>query len=210
MSVEDEIQKIMDFASVGLTSLDVLFFPIQQIADSTETDIGVVGTASKILTGAGVVSVMGSMGMLYHKYVDIPPIIKWLLVPLILLHGGALLVLFGLLGFGKTKLIKGVEFGIKYVMPFLYTFVGIVIIPVMIIFPKSFLNMNYIGKVIYYLPAGLGVPPINKSPYYAIVILVRAGGLITSLAGQIIDLASGDSKETKELSSGDNQTISLT
>lgn len=208
MSVEDEIQKIMDFASVGLTSLDVLFFPIQQIADSTETDIGVVGTASKILTGAGVVSVMGSMGMLYHKYVDIPPIIKWLLVPLILLHVGALLVLFGLLGFGKTKLIKGVEFGIKYVMPFLYSFVGVLIIPFMVY--RKEVTMNYIGKVIYYLPAGLGVPPINKSPYYAIVILVRAGGLITSLAGQIIELASGDSTETKEISSGDNQTISLT
>ncbi|SHO64529.1 hypothetical protein [Algoriphagus zhangzhouensis] len=208
MSVEDEIQKIMDFASVGLTSLDVLFFPIQQIADSTETDIGVVGTASKILTGAGVVSVMGSMGMLYHKYVDIPPIIKWLLVPLILLHVGALLVLFGLLGFGKTKLIKGVEFGIKYVMPFLYSFVGVLIIPFMVY--RKEVTMNYIGKVIYYLPAGLGVPPINKSPYYAIVILVRAGGLISSLAGQIIELASGDSTETKEISSGDNQTISLT
>lgn len=209
MSVEDEIQKIMDFTSVGLTSLEVLFFPVQQIADVTEADIGVVGTASKVLAGAGVISVMGSLGMLYHKYIDIPPIIKWLLVPLILLHVGAILVLFGLLGFGKTKLIKGVEFGLKYVLPFFYSFVGIIIIPMMIFFPKTFFNMNYIGKIIYYLPAGFGVPPINKSPYYAIVILVRAGGLITSLAGEIIELGSGDSSDTKEISSGDEPTISI-
>lgn len=199
MSVEDQIEKIMDFTSIGLTSLDVLFFPINQIGEVTDTDLGPVGTASNILAGAGVLSIMGTIGMLYHRNIKIPLIIKWLLVPLILIHIGIILVLFGLLGFGKVGMKKGVEFGLKFVMPIAYSLVGVGMIPAMIIFPEMLFNVTNIGRIIYYIPAGLGIPPINKQPYYAIVILVRAGGLITSLAGQVIDVAGGSSTESKEL-----------
>ena len=79
----------------------------------------------------------------------------------------------------------------------------------MAIFPEKLFNVKYIGKVIYYIPAGLGVPPINKQPYYAIVILVRAGGLITSLAGEVIELARGSESDKKDLEGGDQPKIEL-
>lgn len=203
MSVEDQIDKILDFTSVGLTSLEVLLFPIEEVANSTETDLGFISTASKVLAGVGVLSVAGSVGMLYHRHVKIPPIIKWFLVPLIILHVAVILSLFGLLGFGQGGLKKGIEFGLKYVKPIAYSLVGVAMIPLIAIFPEKLFNVKYIGKVIYYIPAGFGIPPINKQPYYAVVILVRAGGLITSLAGEIIELARGNNDT-------DKKTIELT
>ena len=197
MSVEDEIERILDFTSVGLTSLEVLLFPIEEVANSTETDLGFIGTASKVLAGVGVISIAASVGMLYHRHVKISPIIKWFLVPLIILHVAVILSLLGL------------EFGLKYVKPISYSLVGVALIPLMAIFPEKLFNVKYIGKVIYYIPAGLGVPPINKQPYYAIVILVRAGGLITSLAGEVIELARGSESDKKDLEGGDQPKIEL-
>lgn len=209
MSVEDQIERVMDFTSIGLTSLDILFFPIDQIAEVSETDLGPVSTASKILSGAGVLSIMGTLGMLYHRNVEIPLIIKWLLVPLILIHVAGLLMLFGLLGFGKEGIKKLVKFGLKFVMPISYSVVGVGMIPLMIIFPEKLFNVTNIGRVIYYIPAGLGIPPVNKQPFYPIVILVRAGGLITSLAGQVIELASSDPAKSQDQSSEDDQSLKL-
>ncbi|UZD23461.1 hypothetical protein PBT90_08680 [Algoriphagus halophytocola] len=210
MSVEDEIDRILDFTSVGLTSLEVLLFPIEEVAEATEADLGVLKTASKVLAGVGVLSILGSVGMLYHRNAKIPLIIKWLLVPLIIVHVAVILSLFGLLGFGQGGLKKGLEFGLKYVKPIAYSLMGVAIIPLMAIFPEKLFNVKYIGKVIYYIPAGLGIPPINKQPYYAIVILVRAGGLITSLAGEIIELAAGGEKENvKELPPGQDPEVGL-
>lgn len=210
MSVEDEIDRILDFTSVGLTSLEVLLFPIEEVANSTETDLGFISTASKVLAGIGILSVAGSVGMLYHRHVNIPPIIKWFLVPLIILHVAVILSLLGLLGFGQGGLKKGLEFGLKYVKPIAYSLVGVAMIPLIAIFPDKLFNVKYIGKVIYYIPAGLGIPPINKQPYYAIVILVRAGGLITALAGEIILLAGeGHKDKAKELQSGEDPQVDL-
>ncbi|WP_339869634.1 hypothetical protein [uncultured Algoriphagus sp.] len=209
MSVEDEIERILDFTSVGLTSLEVLLFPIEEVANSTETDLGFIGTASKVLAGVGVISIAASVGMLYHRHVKISPIIKWFLVPLIILHVAVILSLLGLAGFGQGGLKKGLEFGLKYVKPISYSLVGVALIPLMAIFPEKLFNVKYIGKVIYYIPAGLGVPPINKQPYYAIVILVRAGGLITSLAGEVIELARGSESDKKDLEGGDQPKIEL-
>jgi hypothetical protein len=95
-------------------------------------------------------------------------------------------------------------------MPISYSVVGVGMIPLMIIFPDKLFNVTNIGRLIYYIPAGLGIPPVNKQPFYPIVILVRAGGLITSLAGQIIEISGSNSSDSEEETSGDNQTISLT
>ncbi|EAZ82824.1 hypothetical protein [Algoriphagus machipongonensis] len=210
MSVEDEIERIMAFTSVGLTSLEVLLFPVEEVAEMGEQDLGFISTASKALAGVGMISVLGSMGLLYHRKVEIPTAVKWILIPILILDVALLASLLGLTTVGTGGLAKAGKFAMKYIKPAVYSLAGVGVIVAMCIWPKTFVNVNYIGKVIYYLPAGLGYPPINKHPLYAVVILVRTGGLITSLAGEVIELMH-DPKEEKSLEKGGDQAkIELT
>ena len=200
MSVEKEIEKIFAFTDIGLTSLEVLLFPVEEVAEMAEGDLGFISTASKAFAGVGMLSMLGSMGLLYHKHVEIPTAVKWILLPILVIDVLLLSTLLGLTTVGTGGLATAGKFALKYIKPAVYSLVGVGVIVGMIVWPKTFVKVSYVGKIIFYLPAGLGYPPINKHPFYTIVIMVRTGGLVTSLAGQVIELIQGEEEDDTQLS----------
>ncbi|WP_297337542.1 hypothetical protein [Algoriphagus sp.] len=189
MTVEDEIDRILGFSTLGLSSLELLLFPAVEISESTETSIGFVGQAADFISGVSLVSLTGSLLLLYHRKVDINPIFKWVLIPILVVGLAFILGVIAFQGIGKANLKKGFEIGKKFVKPVIFTLGGIAIIPMMGIFPQQLVNASWIGKIIQYIPAFFSIPPLNKNQFYAIVILVKAGGMITSIGGQVIELA---------------------
>lgn len=188
----DDVDKIFAIGGLAISGLGLLFYAAEEVADSTETDLGFVGTITKTISILGLVGTFWSMGLLYHRKIEIPAVIKWILIPIIVLHILVLALVIAMLALNTTSVSKVGKLALKYVKPAVCSLGAIGLIIAMAVMPKKLLKMSYIGKVIHYLPAGLGYPPINKNIFYALVIFVRAGGLVTSLAGGIIEVASDD------------------
>jgi len=188
------IEKILGYADLGLNSLQTLLFPAEEAAGMAEQDLGFLSTVSNVLTGVGLISTLVSIGVLYEKHVKIHWMLKWIFVPLIILDVLLVALLLGLVAAGPGKLKQAGQWIVKYVLPVAYTLGGAGVIIAMAVLPKQFLKVSYIGKVIYSPPGCLSYPPINKQPFFAIVILVRTGGIITYTAGGMIELLTGGEK----------------
>lgn len=182
----DDISKFVAYTGIGLSALGILFYPVEEVGNVTETDLGFIPTVSKVITGLGLLTSTWEVIMLYNKHVNLPTPLKWILIPLLILDVLLLAILVAvMLGLKKLK-IAG-NFVSKYLQPAVFSLGGAGLIIGMAVFPEYLLKTSWIGKIIHYLPAGLGYAPINKHPFYAIVILVRTGGLITATAGSLIE-----------------------
>jgi hypothetical protein len=191
----DDVDKIFSIGGMALSGLGLLFYAAEEVADSTETDLGFVGSITKTISMLGLVGTFWSMGLLYHRKIEIPPVIKWVLVPILVLHILVLALILSMLAL-KTNSVSHVgKLALKYVKPAVCSLGGIGIIIAMAAMPKQLFNMKFVGMTIHYVPAGFGYAPINKHPFYALVIFVRAGGLVTTFAGNFIDIMSDDDKE---------------
>ena len=188
----DDVDKIFAIGGIALSGLALLFYPAEEVADSTETDLGFVGTVAKIVSGLGLIGTLWSVGLLYTREVNIPPALKWVFVPLLVLDVFLVLLLLGMLALNTTSVGKVGSFALKFIKPVICTLGAIGLIIGMAVMPKKLLKMSFIGMAIHYLPAALGYAPINKQPFYVLVVFVRTGGLIAALAGDIIDVAVED------------------
>jgi len=192
------LSKILDYTDLGISSLEILFFPVEEGANMAETEVPFVSTVSKVLAGVGMISTILSLIILYEKHAKIHWMLKWILVPLVILDVALVALLLGLAGPGPSKLKAAGQWAVKYLLPAAYTLGGGALLVMMAVLPKHFLKVSYIGKAIYYLPGALGYPPINKHPFYTLVILVRTGGIITTVVGGMIELAEGESDTDTE------------
>lgn len=195
----NDVDTIFAISGLAISGLALLFYPAEEIADATETDLTFIGAVSKVISVLGLVCTLWSVGLFAYKEKEIPIVIKFVLIPIILLHVMLMALLLSMLALKTTSVSKVLGLAAKYVKPAVCSIGGIGIIVAMAVMPKKLLKMSYIGMAIHYLPAGLGYAPINKHPFYAIVILVRAGGLITSLAGDFIELAIDDKSSDEQL-----------
>lgn len=185
-----DVDKVFAISGIALSGLALLFYPAEEVADSTETELGFIGTVSKVISGLGLIGTLWSMGLLYTEETeDMPPALRWVLVPLLVLDVFLVLLLLGMMALNTTSVGKVGSFALKFIKPVVCTLGAVGLIVGMAVMPKKLLKMSFIGMTIHYLPAALGYAPINKQPFYVLVILVRTGGLITALAGNIIDVA---------------------
>ncbi len=185
----NDIDGIFSITGIAISGLALLFYPAEEVADASETDLGFVGGITKVISLLGLVGTFWSMGLLYEREVQVPKIVKWVLIPLLLLDVMLIALLCGMLALKTGSIGKVGEFTLKYIKPAICSLGAVGIIVAMVVKPDQFLKMSLIGKTVHYLPAALAYPPINKNPFYAIVILVRAGGLVTSLASDVIDIS---------------------
>lgn len=192
----DDVDNIFAIGGIAISGLALLFYPAEEIADSSEADLGFVGTITKVVSVLGLIGTLWSVGLLYHKNVEIPVVLKWVLVPLLILDLFLVTLLIGTLAMGSTS--KVVRAGLKYVKPVICSLGAVGLIIAMAVMPKRLLKMSMIGMAIHYLPAALGYAPINKHPFYLLVVFVRTGGLITTLAGDIIDVAATNQRPQLE------------
>ncbi|WP_339695610.1 hypothetical protein [uncultured Roseivirga sp.] len=177
--------KILEYTDLGMTGLNILFFPVDEGAKMAEADAGIISTATTVMGGVG--AIMALVSTIHNQNAHWT--IKWIAVPLILLHVGALVVLFGIAGSGGVSQFKVLATkGLTYSMPIINGLHAGYIIYEMISDSKANVNARNIGQVIYKMPAILSYPPVNKHPFFAIVILVRTGGLITTSVGGMIEL----------------------
>ncbi|WP_430412385.1 hypothetical protein [Kordia sp.] len=185
-----DVDKVFAISGIALSGLALLFYPVEEIADSTETELGFVGTVSKVISGLGLIGTLWSMGLLYTEETeDMPPALKWVLIPLLVLDVFLILLLIGMRALNTTSVGTVGSFVLKFIKPVICTLGAVGLIVGMAVMPKKLLKMSFIGMAIHYLPAALGYAPINKQPFYVLVVFVRTGGLITALAGDIIDVA---------------------
>lgn len=185
----NDIDGIFSITGIAISGLALLFYPAEEVADASETDLGFVGGITKVISLLGLVGTFWSMGLLYEREVQVLKIVKWILIPLLLLDVTLIALLCGMLALKTGSIVEVVKFVLKYIKPAVCSLGAAGIIIAMIVDPDKYLKMPLIGKTIHYLPATLAYPPINKNPFYAIVILVRAGGLVTSLASDVIDVS---------------------
>lgn len=191
----NDVDKVFAISGLALSGLSLLFYPAEEIADSTETDLGFVGGITKTISILGLVGTFWSMGLLYHRKVEVSPIVKWVLIPLLVLDVLLLALLFSMMALNTASISKVGKLALKYVKPAVCSLGAVGMIVGMAVMPKQLLNMKFIGKTIHYLPAALGYAPINKHPFYVLVVFVRTGGLITSLAGGIVNVATDDNAD---------------
>jgi len=181
-----DVSKVVSYTGIGLSSLGILFYPIEEIGDVSETDLGLFSTVSKVITGLGLVTSAWGGIMLYKKHVNIPDVAKWILIPILILELGLLALMVAvMLGMEKLKIAGG--FVNKYLKPAVFSLGGAGLIIGAAVFPQYLLKTSWIGQIIHYLPAAFGYTPINKHPLYVIVILIRTGGLITATTGGLIE-----------------------
>lgn len=185
----DDVTKVFTYSGLALSALGILFYPAEEIADATETDLGLIPTMSKVISGLGLIGTLWSVGLLYNEHIKLPALLKWVFVPLLILDVVLVTALLALVGIGPEKLSIAAKFALKYIKPAICSFGAVGLIIGMAVFPKYLLKVSYTGDVIHYLPAALNYPPINKNPFYAIVVAVRTGGLITSSAAGFIETA---------------------
>jgi hypothetical protein len=193
----DDVDKIFAISGIAISSLELLFYPAEEIADSSETDLGFVGTITKVVSGLGLIGTLWSAGLVYSRETELPTAIKWILVPLLVLDVLLVALLLGMLRMDTASVGKVVSAALRIFKPALCTLGAAGLIIMMAMMPKKLLKMSFIGLAIHYLPAALGYPPINKQPFYVIVVLVRTGGLITALAGDVIEVATDDNEPPK-------------
>ncbi|MBC8757488.1 hypothetical protein H2O64_22650 [Kordia sp. YSTF-M3] len=195
----DDIDKVFAISGIALGSLELLFYPVEEIADASEADLGFVGTVSKVVSGLGLIGTVWSVGLLYGRQVDIHPLLKWVFVPLLVLDVILVTLLLAMLAIDTASVSKVGNLALKYIKPAVCSLGAIGIIIAMAVMPKKLLKMSFIGLAIHYLPAALGYAPINKHPFYVLVVFVRTGGLITALAGDAIELFSGEDDTDEQL-----------
>ncbi len=194
-----DVTKVFSYSGLALSALGILFYPAEEIADATETDLGFIPTISKVLSALGLIGTLWSVGLLYNEHVKLPTLLKWVFVPLLILDVVLVTVLLAILGLGPEKLPVVGKFILKYIKPAICSLGAVGLIIAMAVLPKQLLRVSYIGDVIHYLPAAFNYPPINKHPFYAIVVVVRTGGLITSAAGGFVEeLVEGQEKENED------------
>ena len=195
----EDVDKVFAIGGIALSSLALLFYPAEEIADASETDLGLISTVSKVVSVVGLIGTLWSVGLLYHKEVKIPALLKWVLVPLLILDVLLIALLIAMMALNTSSVGKVGKLALKYVKPAVCSLGAAGLIIAMAVMPKRLLKMSFIGKAIHYLPAALGYAPINKNPFYVLVVFVRTGGLITSIAGSIINVASDDTNDQKAL-----------
>ncbi|WP_046757465.1 hypothetical protein [Kordia jejudonensis] len=203
----DDVDRIFAISGLAISGLGLLFYAAEEVADSTETDLGFVGTITKTVSMLGLVGTFWSMGLLYHKKIEMPAAIKWVMVPIIVLHVLVLALILSMLALKTSSVGTVGKLAMKYVKPAVCSLGAVGIIIAMAVMPKKLLKMSNIGMAIHYLPAGLGYAPINKNVFYALVILVRAGGLITTLAGDFIELAMDNGKDDSNLDTPEQKQL---
>ena len=187
-NVIQDVDKVFTISGLAISGLSLLFYPAEEIADASKTDLGFISTITKTFSVLGLFGTLWTVGLLYTKEVDIPPLLKWVFIPLVILDVLLLALLFSMMAMNTTSVSKVGEAALKYVKPAVCSLGAIGMIVAIAVMPKKLLKMSFIGLVIHYLPAGLGYEPINKHPFYALVIFVRTGGLIASLSGGFIEI----------------------
>ncbi|WP_026956926.1 hypothetical protein [Algoriphagus vanfongensis] len=199
MSVDRTIEKILQYADAGLTSLEVLLFPAEQILEMADQEENLISRTSNVLFGLGMVSTITSFGIVYARDIQLDWRFKWIAYPVLtLILLAESIWIYSMMKTGSPKLLEKI---LNFGKPILYLASGGLVIAAMIYNPKSFFNMINVGRAIYLVPGIFALPPLKKLPFYPIVILVRAGGKITQLAAQVIELASPEEEQSIEGSS---------
>lgn len=180
------INTILQYTTLGINSVSVLFFPVDEGAKMAETDVPFVSHVSTGLTCVGGLSTL--IGQIEDN-VKAHPLIKWVVVPLVLLHVGVIVLLMGTLAMGSLDKFKVLGSKISsYVMPVVNGLLAGYVIYQMVADCKNQFNMTNTGKVVHKLPALLSYPPMNKHPFYVLVIFIRTGGIIMTFAGGLTEL----------------------
>lgn len=187
--------KILEYTDLGIAGLNVLLFPPTEVAAATESDLGFISTAS---TGLTAVSSLSALLSTIHN-TKAHWTIKWIVIPLVLLHVAAIAVLFGTAASGSFSKFKEIASkGMKIISPLLACAMGGYVIYEIISAPKENLHSRSIGSIIYKLPAIMALTPLKKTPYYAIVIIIRTGGLITKSVGGFAEMLEEGQKKLAE------------
>ena len=192
----DTFSKILKYTDMGMAGLNILLFPPTEIADMAEQDLGFISHASTGLTITG--GLTSLLSFIHNR--EAHWTIKWIVIPLIILHVAALAVLFGVAGagsFGKFKELA--KKGMSLISPGLTTLTGGYLIYEMMSEPEENMTVANFGGVIYKLPAIMAYTPLKQTPYYAIVILIRSGGLVTQSVGGFIEILEAGNAEQKKL-----------
>lgn len=169
--------------------MSVLFFPIDEGTKMAETEVPFV---SHVSTGLSCVSGLSALIGQIEDNVKAHPLIKWVVVPLVLLHVGVIVLLMGTLAMGSLDKFKALGTKISsYVMPVINGLLAGYVIYKMVSDCNKEFNMSNAGTVVHKLPALLSYPPMNKHPFYVLVIFIRTGGIIMTFAGGMVALSGG-------------------
>lgn len=197
MSDSKEVFRIIGYTKLGIGSLNMLLFPASEVADAVEGDLGFL---SDISTGFSVLGMVTGTTLFIKKSVDQHGFIKVFAYALLALGIGLWVLLFVLMKTGSmSKSMSLAKKAKKYLSPALESIYGGFIIWTMIDDPEEELTASNIGDVIHYLPSAISYTPLTKSPYYAIVILIRTGGLITNSVAGFIEMLEQGNEEQKQL-----------
>lgn len=189
--------KIIGYTKLGIGSLNMLLFPAGQVADATESDLGFL---SDISTGFSVLGMVTGTTLYIKKSIDKHGLLKVLAYGLMAIGIGLWVLLFVLMKVGSVgKTMSLAKKAKKYLSPACESLYGGFIIATMVEDHKNELTASNIGDVIHYLPSAISYTPLQKSPYYAIVILIRTGGLITSSVAGFIEMLENGNEEQKKL-----------
>lgn len=192
----EEVFRVINYTRLGLGSLNMLLFPAGQIADATKTDIGFLSTAS---TGLSVLGMVGGVVAFLKKKVDENGPLKVFGFALLAIGFGLWVLLFALTKIGSFSGVKELgQKAQKLLMPICESVYGGYLIGTMIDDPDNELTVSNVGEVIQYLPSAISYTPLTNSPYYAIVILVRVGGQITSATAGFIEALEADQARLAE------------
>jgi hypothetical protein len=202
MSDSDSIEvkttfKIIGYAKLGIGSLNMLLFPANEVADATESDLGFL---SDISMGFSIFGMVSGVTLFLKKQVDEHGLIKVFGFALLAVGFALWVLLFALTTVGSMGGVKKLgKKALKLLMPVCETVYGGYLIGTMIHDPEEELTVSNIGDVIHYLPSAISYTPLQKSPYYAIVILIRTGGLITNSVAGFIEMLENGNEEQKKL-----------
>lgn len=192
-----EVFKIIGYTKLGIGSLNMLLFPAGQVAEATESDLGFL---SDISTGFSVLGMVTGTTLYIKKSIDKHGIIKVLAYGLLALGIGLWVLLFVLMKTDSvSKTMSLAKKAKKLLSPACESLYGGFIIATMIEDHEKELNASNIGDVLHYLPSAISYTPLQKTPYYAIVIFIRTGGLITSSVAGFIEMLENGNEEQRKL-----------
>ncbi len=192
-----EVFKVIGYTKLGIGSLNMLLFPASEVAEATESDLGFLSDVSSVFSVLGMVT---GTTLYIKKSIDQHGLLKVMGYGILAIGIGLWVLLFVLMktdSVGKTmSLAKKAK---KLLSPAAHSLYGGFLIGTMIEDHENELTASNIGDVLHYLPSAISYTPLQKTPYYAIVILIRTGGLITSSVAGFIEMLENGNEEQKKL-----------
>jgi len=194
----NDVDRAFAIGGIAVSSLAFLFYPADEIENVSETDLGFVGTISNIISVLSLIGTLWTIGLLYERNAPLPKLVRRWLVPLVVLDVALFALIIAIRVIGTEGIKKVGTFALKKMKPVICSFGAFGLLFAMAVVPKQLLTVTNVGMFIHFSPAVISASPLNKNPYYIIVVLIRAGGLATSLAGDIIDVVTDENYQGEQ------------